>query len=362
MVFLYALSKSNGIEPKYIHDVTVHNVLRLKKPKLEQLRKLSDRPTTCLLYIQAANHYAFEPTRILSTERFVEYLRNVVKLRNLHRQLYSFTQDAWEHIQVKVATMAHYETVTHKLVDEPTKFSEYFKYRGWELADTPESIAKSGARWTTSHYSKLMTDIVNKALGEDLLSKINILDVQGMMVRLLKKLSSYSIQFIKQSSDDEIYVADWPYLRYHGLGTRTRSLTHHRLTVLRVRNYTAGGDHKYEDTLIGKWIKPNDVTSSSEGKDNANLILDMNNIGRGKNVSRIKLPSVQFKSLGSKLIDLDVPPGNGNNTWEMDKFKVHKTTEDRSLVEVDDDGTLIVRGVTYVKGDYKGNVDEDNNP
>lgn len=39
----------------------------------------------------------------------------------------------------------------------------------------------------------------------------------------------------------------------------------------------------------------------------------------------------------------------------MDKFRIHKTTEDRSLVKVDeDDGTLVVRGVVYVKNDYTG--------
>ena len=344
IVFIYALMRSYDLDPIWIPTLSVNKVLRYKKPKLEDVRKLMDGRITSPTYCYAAHEYVFEPYKIISTEKFSEFINKVMDLKNIHRNLYSFCHDYRENVQIKTMTEQYYETIVCKLTPTKMKFEDYFKIRGWTL---------KGEQWTSERYNKLATDITKYATGNDLLQRMSVKEIQGMMVRLLKQLSSYSIQFLRKVNEEDITVVDWPYLRYHKLGEKWRDHKLLDLAPLDFYNLKNKLYHEYDDTLLGAPLHADNGSIRLRAKDNMNLILDMDDHSNVVTRSRFKMPSVGFTFLRSREIP-PKPTPEFVNPWDMTQFRIHNTTEDRSRVEVTDEGELVVRGVVYVKGTYKG--------
>lgn len=354
IMFVYALMKSHGLNPSLIPTITVSNVLKLTKPNFNNVRKLMDDRWTSYTYAYAADHYVFEPPLIISTEAFSEFIDEVYSLKNIHRNLYSFSQDYREHIQIKTMVNQYYETVVCRLTEKPMRFKDYFKYRGWELEDSQEDIKEGIRNWTIDHYTQLANDITKVALGNDLLKRHSIKEIQGMMLRLLKKLSSYSVQFLRKINEDEVTVFDWPYLRYHKRGHVHDDYRYLNLTQLDFFNAINQLYHKYPGSLLGKYIHAYNGYIETYAENNLNLILDIKDKGETVMHHKFRMPTTTFRYHSSEEI-IPTPIQSFINPWDMDKFRIHKTTEDRSLVKVDeDDGTLVVRGVVYVKNDYTG--------
>ena len=354
VVFIYALQRSNGVDPTYIPTITASNVLRLKKPKMRDVRKLMDHTLTDIQYLQTADHFAFEPYKMVAPERFAAYAKEVYKLRNMFRHLYSFTQDYREHAQVKTITGAYFETVVCKLTPKKESYRDYFAYRGWIFEDSKADIAKHGVRWTTKHYEQLYRNIVKQATGDDLSSRLNVRDVQGMMVRLLRQLSSYSIQFIRQVNDEDILVADWPYLRYHKIGMFKEGLKYVRLANLEFYNFIARSWNLNKEGIFTDIMNGKNMVSIGKGKHDMGGIVELIPSGTIECRFAARMPTVFFNEMEF----IPNPPIINNQddlpAWELDKFKIHAGTEHKSRIDTDKDGSLVVRGVVYVDKDYEG--------
>lgn len=344
ILFIYATLKSYGLEPKLIPTITATNVLKHKRPNINDVRKLKDSRFTHPIYLHAIDSYVFEPTKIISTEKFADFITKVVELKNIHRNIYSFSRDYREHVQIKTMVNQYYETIVCKLTEKPMRFDDFFSYRGWKV---------DGIQWTKDRYTKLAADILTYATGADLNQRMSVREIQGMMVRLLKQLSSYSIQFLRKINEEEITVVDWGYLRYFKLGEKWKANKHLDLAMLDFYNLTNKLYHKGEQSISGAFIHPDNAELLLRDSRNINLILDMENHGRITTRSRFRLPSTSFKFIGEKVIT-PKPTETPINPWDMDQFRIHATTENRSRVDVTDEGELIVRGVVYVKGNYTG--------
>lgn len=356
IVFIYALLKGNGINPTLIPTITADNVLKLRKPPLSEIRKLMDGRITSYTYAYAADSLVFEPEKIISTERFSEFCHEVWKLRNDHRTLYSFTNDYKEHAQVKVMTQQYYDTVVCKLTDKPMTFEDYFKARGWRLFDTDKEIREGKARWNNTLYINLAAEVTKYATGNDLIQRMSVKEIQGMMVRLLRKLSSYSIQLLQSIVEEEVTPVDWPYFRYSKLGQRDSAHTYTNSTCLdfdQFRNKLFHRQEHGEGSLMGPAIHAGNSKSKVRNNDSIGMVIDLTERTKQIHRTAFRLPTVGM-SFVRTVVQAPNPEPQPINPWEMDNFKIHQSTEDRSFVEVDDDGTLHASGVIYVKKDYRG--------
>nr|DAT15839.1 MAG TPA: hypothetical protein [Caudoviricetes sp.] len=349
VLFIYSLMRSYGLKPDLIPTITVEDVLKVKRPTLEHVRTMIDETITPPEYVYALDHYTPSVPNIISVDEFAEWCSRVIETKNTHRYIYSFNEYAREHIQIKQARDQYYEDVVCKLTDTNMTFDEFMKMKGWEIGDLRQS-----------DYEALANNITTEALGSNLVKRYSVREIQGMMVRLLKKLSSYTIQFLTDSSEVNTIIADWAYLRYQPIGTKGKLVERLNLTTVDVRNLTMKVFHKWDETLFGKTKPINEGSGKGYAKsvwkdndedgDSDNLILNMTGDGRVRMRSSIRMPTVGFTSVKQELKPAQ-PPAEPTHDWNLDKFHIHTTTEDRSRVIVDKDGTLIVRGVVYKEDD-----------
>lgn len=346
IVWVYALHRMHGINPVWIPTITASNVLRKRKPTKAQVSKVIDRryldEEMANHYINAVDHFVPPVNKIISTERFGEFCNEVLNVKNIHRNIYSFTGDSRTHIQLKVLTDQYYETVVCKLTERKTAFLDYFKQKGW-LLDT----------MSTAEYTQLATDILKYSLGRDLVNRMGLKEIQSMMVRLLKQLSSYSIQFVRKITEEDIIVFDWGYLRYHSLGTKHKAKWYTHSTCIKVGEYRAKTFHKGTQPLLGKFIDAHSSVDKEYSLDNVNLILDLDNKCHKKVFSSMRMPTVKFTHLRTWDEPVKLEPEKPVY-WDESKFHIHKTTEERSHVNVTEDNELVVSGVVYVDKDYEG--------
>lgn len=355
VLFIYSLMKSTlvydgkldkdvQLDPQYIPTIIARNVLRRRKPTIEEVSKVVDFAYCDPVYIHVADHFAPAVEKIISVDEFSEFTDRVLKAKNIHRNLYSFTEKAREHINVKVATEQYYETVICNLTDKQMSFKEFFRYSNIEVGNM-----------TPSEYTQLSTELLITCLGQDIVKRNSLREIQTMMVRLLKQLSSYSIQILKTLNEENTIVFDWPYLRYQEIGTRVRDLSHPQMTMLDFRYARCKTFHKGETPLFPKPLNFDKLFSKSKSYSSfADLILAFKETNVSKGLSSFRMPSVQFKFIKEVKGHLKVPK-DFINPWDMDQFKIHKTTENRSRIDVDKEtGELIARGVVYVKDNYNG--------
>lgn len=335
--------KGEDIKPELIPCISVNDVLRVKKPKLSDVRKLMDSGFTDYTYLYAIDNTVFEPSKIISTEKFRQFLDEVYVVRNKLRNIYSFTRDYREHAQVKSMTYKYLETVMCALTDKPTRFEDYFKSKGWDIYNL-----------SRAECIKLGNDITKYALGKDFITQYDIKELQGMMVRLLKKLSSYSIHFLTKVNEESTSVVDWAYMRLHGLGIKGDNKDWVDLTCIDAFNLTCKSYHQHSDTILSDAINVNEMFVTSYHKDSFNYINDWKSLGRTVQRTSLRMPSVSWKYIGEQVKSNTIKPKENPNPWNMDKFRIHATTEDRSKAIVDEEGNLIVRGVVYVDKDYRG--------
>lgn len=354
IVFTYSLLRSylfysgetdrdEQLDPVYIPTILARDVLRRRKPTLQQVRNVVDTRYVNPQYLYAFDEFTPPVEHIVSTEKFADFVQEVVKTKNLHREMYSFTEDAREHIGVKTLRDQYYETVICTLTDKKMRFDDYFKYNGFEVSNMKRE-----------EYAQLALDIYRAAVGSDLVKRYSLREIQGMMIRLLKQLSSYSIQFVRTINEENTIVVDWPYMRAHRRGLRFKAGLNLNLTNIddmyhRVKQY-----QKNEDPIfITAFEAERHVSQTfSRSKDNG-LILDIKEDGRSVTRSSFRMPDVQFTVTDRRLGNI-IPKPIEEPTWDLDKFRIHKGTEERSRVSIDDEGNLIVRGVVYVGKDYNG--------
>lgn len=349
ILFIYSLHQMSNIHQELIPTIIASDVLRLRKPDIDNVAKVFDHYYADYNYVFAADHYVWSPDAVFSTEAFAEHVDNVVALKNLHRNLYSFTGDAREHLQVKVLRDQYYQNVICYLTEEKTYFKDYFKAQGWKL----DGINKE-------EWASLNLEITRTALGKDLIKKTSIKSIQENMIRLLKRLSSYSVNFVTKITGEDIYVLDWGYHRYHDLGTLLQHLNQVRLTSLHARRHKV---RLYQDSrcsLLPNFVSEKDHRNGiSYGYSRIDLILNLDNGFKTVSRSVGKLPTVNVGHVDFHWEENRVvEPAKSH--WDPNDFRIHRGTEARSGVHVDKDDNLIVRGVVYVRNDKLNLEGEEN--
>lgn len=350
VTYIYAVMQAHGVfedgKDYPIPTITVNKVLKNKRPTIEEVAKLISLKITPMEYVHAADHYAPLSGKIISTARFAEFCEEVYQAKLIHRNMYSFVESYRRHPQVKTIVNQYYETVICQLAEPGMTFKEYFKKYGYNFAN-----------YNKEHWGKLGDDIVKYATGTDLRTVLTVSEIQGMMVRLLKQLSSYSIQFLKKVDNDDVDIFDIPYIRYDILSNSGKHLDFGKLSDLDYVNHWCRGYAFSKESLFWDIENRDKVTGYGRWL-GCMAMVDFSTKSRFINYSYTPMPDVRYN-----VSKVTVLPGKeikpiAKNAWDLSKFKIHATTEDRSRVVEDESGNLIVRGVVYVDKNYKGKVDE----
>lgn len=194
--YLYAYNAANSIVLKKIPTISANRVRRIPAATWKELRDRADKKRVPDYYIDKIidDQVALEP--YISTEAFREACVKVHGVMLAHRDMRLYNQDY-------IA-----EGELHKIIDRcymdiriPLGGNAY--YQDW-LDEKGIDISAMGR----VEFSLIATEIFKVSTGGDLGIQTTTRQIHAAMIRIMRELSPYSVQYIPQINDNPIKVID----------------------------------------------------------------------------------------------------------------------------------------------------------
>lgn len=207
IVFIYCLWRSQ--QPEKIDDtgligyITAKNVYFPFMPKDETLLYKYWEKEHVDLYLRFIRDNYPAMGIVYSTEEFYKFCSVVHRFKYTMDDLWGFVQDQASEGEVKMLTESLKADYSFPLLPEgQDSYFNYCKERGWLIMNMKQS-----------QYLELANDIFVKVTGKDLTKGNTIESIQENMVRLMEKLSSYNIHFVKTINSQNVTVLNLPMVK-----------------------------------------------------------------------------------------------------------------------------------------------------
>jgi hypothetical protein len=195
IIMLYAYQRAHEIDQPNIPSVVAYEVLRDPLPNKLELKTLVDPRLVPDKVIDAIMDRTTPMRNYISTEQFYldcvqfhsEYVRNW--------ELYSFQEHMLARALCENVVKANYIDRMCKLAEPNTKFVDYFKEQGLEITD-----------FTQTEYEELTVNCINIATGANLYRVITLGEIQRELLRLMARLSSYPLQYLRNVAYTDFHV------------------------------------------------------------------------------------------------------------------------------------------------------------
>lgn len=203
MMFIYALWR--GLQPaskddtKGIGKIQAHDIYFPIMPKLESLLKSFWKEEHSELYLRYIQDYYPEMGLIYSTEDFYRFCGKVHRFKYMMNDLHGFIQDTYSEGEVHVLVNHLKADYTFPLLEGDDTYFNYFKERGWLIMGL-----------TQDQYLILANEIFNTVTGKNITKANGLESIQENMVRLMEKLSSYNVHYVKTINSQDVTVLNPP--------------------------------------------------------------------------------------------------------------------------------------------------------
>lgn len=197
----------------------VSRLLRMQKPSFAELRSITDKKTFSDAEIQQVLDSSMGMRQIVAIQTFYQYCVDLQQSMLLQHQFYASKDDHFARAQGQMIASRLYDDDTLMLPDlkdpnDPTQgqlYSQFLGVRGLDFAN-----------YTPQDFYNLAGSIVSEATGVNDLRYTSLSSLQKAMVDTFLKLSSYSIQTVRDINSTAIVVVEIPPLRP---GTRSATET-----------------------------------------------------------------------------------------------------------------------------------------
>lgn len=307
IVWLYCLHRSLDVEIDVVPTFLAHDVMRPIAPTFNELRDMSPRRWITEEMILAVMEEFVPQGKIISTEKFTEITTHIHNARTSLRYLFA-TQENFH-------TRGHLENTTRRLfmeyrcsfVEDVTYYSDLFHLKGWKLD-----------KMTRDQYADLGNQIFIQATGLDLKNVNSVRAVQEAMIKLLKQLSSYSIQFLSRITDSSSTVLDFPVIRVGDVTNAATLQARHKLRTEVLRTYGKGHLGKIWD--VGTGVQLNDDRIRVESGVLANYDITSGFTSRSQVVTtrRLKIPLARLSLKRAIGISDAIETHRLNGVWLYD--------------------------------------------
>jgi len=202
IVGLWAFNKARGIEFDTIPRVIAYDVLRDPLPSHSELVSIVDRKYVPEGMIQAIRDRITPLGSYITTEKFFN------DCANLHREylklweLYSFQEQYMNRGMAEQLVRRHFMHIKCSLVDEVISFEQWFKEKGYGVADL-----------SPLDLEQLYVDCVKTATGADLVNRMTLSELQKALLGLMRQLSSYSVQYLRNINEEDFWYIGMPVIR-----------------------------------------------------------------------------------------------------------------------------------------------------
>lgn len=195
ILMIYCYLKYHDREPEYIPTFYGYEALRDPLPNFFELRQIAPSsiiPDRVLIEYQKL----FRPmSTYISTEQFYRDASEAHKLYLKQWEAYSYQEHRDGRAYAEQIFKRHYVNFKCELVDRPTTYTEFFKESGIDVSNL-----------RGYELAQVATDCYIRATGSDLFTEITVSEIQRSLLELMARLSSYSIQFIRNTELSNFHV------------------------------------------------------------------------------------------------------------------------------------------------------------
>lgn len=298
IVMLYAYFKSWEWDIPMIPECIAYEVMRDPLPNLQELRTYVSPRLVGDNILTAIQDRVFPMTSYISTEQF--YL----DANRAHRsyldlwELYSYQEHKDARAMCENAVKAHYMNRKCKLVKQPTSFDDYLLPQGIDLRDLRKSECE-----------QLVTDCINLATGSNLFKVITLGEIQRELLRLMKRLSSYPLQYLRNVAYTNFHVLGMVQVRLGDYRAEMGSYFRVPVDHISVRNYKASASHLVK--ITDKIVLP-DVDYSADGTlfRKIDPTVYVRDLSLATTRVKTKVPHVGLQKVTFIVPDIDLPADN----------------------------------------------------
>lgn len=194
--YLYAYNRSVGIELINVPVISANRVRRIPMPEKAELMASSTRDKVPEYYIDYILDTSVDIQPSISIDAFRETCVEIQKVMIGHREMRHYNCD------YKAEGQLH-TIIDRCYMDIRIDLAGSISYEQW-LNDNGVDISSMGEL----EYDLMAKAIFKSATGGDLGVTTGVRAIHASMIRIMKELSSYSVQFIAQINDSPIKIID----------------------------------------------------------------------------------------------------------------------------------------------------------
>ncbi len=208
VVYMYAYTVSQGLPLTTIPTLTANKVRKLVTPPISELQPYMDSRV-----IDASDLAAVYLNLPVLAKEYISIASFNTAIRAIHTSelyqhaLFSTQGHLWKRAQLEMATLYLYCDYACNL-GAGTAYTTWFAARGLDVPTL-----------TTDELSLLASSILTTATGANLTATESLGNLQAAMLKLMARLSSYSVQYLSQINSSPIKVLERPSIRLGDIGT-----------------------------------------------------------------------------------------------------------------------------------------------
>lgn len=293
IMMVYAYSQVMDWESNVIPPCIAYEVMRDKLPNLEELRTYVSPRIVKDNVLREIQDRVYPMTSYISTEQFYLDATRCHKSYLRLWELYSLQEHRDGRTMCENAVKANYMNRRCRLVKETTTFDDYFVPQGIDI----RGLLKS-------EYEQLIVDCINIATGANLFKIITIGEIQKELLRLMKRLSSYPLQYLRNVAYTNFHVIGTPMVR---LGDYRADMSSYFRTVVDMVTVSTQRSSAVQNIKItDKIVMPNVVTTADGSiYRKFNPCINIVDLSLAKTTYRVKGDITQLR--GIRFITDDTP-------------------------------------------------------
>jgi hypothetical protein len=244
IVMFYAFQKTRGLELTSIPQIIAYDVLRPKLPTYPELAGIVNQAYIPKGMIQAIMDRVtpFNDSYISTEQFYLDCERQHAEYKKLW-MLYSFQEHYRTRGGGQQLVDRHYMHIKCRLVDGVQSFEDYLGNAGFDILDL-----------NMADLDQLMLDCINVATGSNLFNRLSISTIQKYLLKMMSQLSSYSVQFLRNTTYSDFHFLGIPSTRFGDLGAMIKSHDHINIPLVDVTKFK--GLHRQGVDLTQKDIMP----------------------------------------------------------------------------------------------------------
>lgn len=189
-IWRYLLDLTYGETPTYICPAQYSNVMKLKPPSIDELFQIGGKAFINSETANGIRNQWIPADPFISAEYLITYAKGVYDAQWNHRKIFSQYYDLNMRARVKNTTAAMYET---GYVTGLTTFTAY--------RDLLAAYELNFSDYTADEARNFAWDIFKRITGWDTNAQPSLRAKQADLIDMMAKLSSYTIQFVKEMDD-----------------------------------------------------------------------------------------------------------------------------------------------------------------